>query len=194
MPLEFAVMNMLKKIKAVDEKLIQEVAKLHTPILNRIMLFLTFLGDGGKIWFLMIAIILYIKRSLIIGISLLLGLGLGILMAEGIIKRIVCRVRPCHKIDEDSLILKKMPHFYSFPSSHSSTSFAMVSASFLVCEPWMTTIIFIFALGVAFSRFYLQAHYLTDVLCGIALGIACGIVTVKLVYLIAAAINPAFVK
>ena len=185
---------MIKKIKSVDDKLIQSIAKLHTPVLNKIMLFMTFLGDGGKVWFFIIALIFFFKRSVIELVCLLLGLGLGILTAEGIVKRIVCRVRPCHKLDEEDLILKKMPHFYSFPSSHSCTSFAMVSASFMLCPLWISCIVLIIALGIAFSRFYLQAHYLTDVICGIILGIVCGIIIAKSVFMVAAAINPAYVE
>lgn len=185
---------MLDKIKSVDDRLIASVAKLHTPVLNKIMRFLTFLGDGGKVWFLIIGLYFIFTRQAIPAISMLFGLGLGILAAEGIVKRIVCRVRPCHKIDEEMLILKKMPTFYSFPSSHSSTSFAMVSVSFILCRPWIACIILVIATGIAFSRFYLQAHYLTDVICGILLGIVCGAVTVKLVFLAAASINPAFVN
>lgn len=185
---------MLEKIKALDDRLIDKIGEMHTPILNKMMLFMTFLGDGGKVWFLMVAIILYFRRSVYLGASLLLSLGVGILTAEGIIKRIVCRVRPCHKMDESNIILKKMPHFYSFPSSHSATSFAVTTVSFMLCNHWVALVMFCIALGVAFSRFYLQAHYLTDVICGIALGIICGIVTVKLVYIVLNAINPTLIK
>ncbi len=185
---------MLEKIKAVDEKLSQSVARLHTPILNKIMLFMTFLGDAGKVWFLAIAIIIYFKRSVYVGVALCAGLGLTFLTAEVILKRIVCRVRPCHKIDENLLILKKMPHFYSFPSSHSATSFAVVTVSFLLCNPLATGVMFVIAVGIAFSRFYLQAHYLTDVICGILIGIAIGILSVRGVYLLLNAINPSLIK
>lgn len=185
---------MLEKIKSFDDRLIEKIGKLHTPLMNKIMLFMTFLGDGGKIWFFIIAVILYFHRSVYLGTALLLSLGVGILTAEGIIKRIVCRVRPCHKMDEDELILKKMPHFYSFPSSHSATSFAVTTASFMLCNHWVALFMLCIALGIAFSRFYLQAHYLTDVICGVALGIVCGIITVKLVYVVLNSINPALIK
>lgn len=185
---------MIEKIKAIDDKLSMSVMKIHNPILNRIMLFMTFLGDAGKIWFLLIAIILYFKRSVYLGTSLLLSLGLAFLSAEVIIKRIFERERPCNKIAEELLIMKKIPNFYSFPSSHSATSFAVVTASFLLCSTWVTVGLFVIALGIAFSRFYLQAHYLTDVLCGIAIGILSGIIMVKLLYVIFNSINPSLVK
>lgn len=184
---------MLNKIKSIDDRLIALVGKLHTPVLNKIMLFITFLGDGGRVWFLIIGLYFIVTRQVLPSICMLFGLGIGILTSEAIVKRIFCRVRPCHKIDEEMLILKKMPHFYSFPSSHSCTSFTMVSVSFAFCNTWVACTVLVIALGIAFSRFYLQAHYLTDVVCGILLGIICGAITVKLVFLAASSINPAFV-
>ncbi|MDE7390260.1 MAG: phosphatase PAP2 family protein [Lachnospiraceae bacterium] len=185
---------MLKKIQAFDEKLINGIGKLHTPILNKVMLFMTFLGDSGKVWFFAFALFWIFNRKPVMNIAIMLSMGLGFLMAEIIVKRIVCRVRPCHKIDEELLLLKKMPHFYSFPSSHSCTSFAVAAASFLLCSSWVTAVILVVAIGISFSRFYLQAHYLTDVLCGIVLGILCSLVMVRLVYFVAGMINPAFIK
>lgn len=185
---------MLEKIKAVDDKLSSSVAKIHNPILNKIMLFMTFLGDAGKIWFLMLAIVVYFKRSVYVGTSFFLSLAVSFLSAEVVIKRIFERERPCNKIDEKLLILKKMPKFYSFPSSHSATSFAMVTASFLLCGTGFTVIMLIIAIGIAFSRFYLQAHYMTDVVCGILIGIISGLLMVKLMYTVFNSINPSLIK
>ena len=185
---------MLDKIKAIDEKLSMSVAKIHNPVLNKIMLFMTFLGDAGKVWFLLIALTAYFKRSLYIGTSLFLSLALAFISAEVVIKRIFERERPCNKIAEELLIMKKIPNFYSFPSSHSATSFAMVTASFFVCGTGITVFMLVIAIGISLSRFYLQAHYLTDVLCGIILGILSGVLMVRLTYVILNAINPILIK
>lgn len=185
---------MLEKIKKIDDELVESVAKLHTPFLNRIMLFLTFLGDQGKVWFLIIAIIVYVKRSSYLGTSLFCSLAIAFISAEIVLKRLVARVRPCHKLDEEMIVMKKMPRFYSFPSSHSATSFAMFTASLFLCGTGITLIIFVIALGISFSRFYLQAHYLTDVLCGVALGVLSGLIAVKLIYMIFNSVNPLLIK
>ncbi len=184
------VIIMLEKIKAVDDNLINSVSKLHNPVLNKIMLAMTFMGDQGKVWFLVLAIILYFKRSLYIGVSFFSALAVSWLFAEIIIKRIVARVRPCHKLDEENLILRKMPKFYSFPSSHSATSFAMCTVSFFLCGTWVTVFMFLIALGISFSWFYLQAHYMTDVVCGILLGIIIAILAVKITAMIMSPIVP----
>lgn len=166
-----AVISMLQKIRDKDDIFIERVAKLHTPFLNHLMRFLTFLGDQGKIWFVVLAIIIYSKRSVYVAVSFFGSVIFAFVSSEVIIKRIVARVRPCHKIDEENLVLKKIPKFYSFPSSHSATSFAMVTLSFVHCSMWTTIAILILAIGISFSRFYLQAHYLTDVVCGIIIGV-----------------------
>lgn len=181
------VIIVLEKIKAIDDKLINSVAKIHNPVLNRIMLTMTFLGDQGKVWFLILVIIPYFRRSWFLGVAFFSALAVSWLLAEIIIKRIVARVRPCHKLEEENLILKRIPKFYSFPSSHAATSFAMCTVSFLLCGTWLTVIMLVLALGISFSRFYLQAHYLTDVVCGIILGIIIGVLTVRVT---AVAISP----
>ena len=181
---------MFEKIKQTDEKLSESVVKIHTPWLNKVMLFMTFLGDQGKVWFLAMAIIILLKRSVYVGTSLFLSLAVSFLSAEVVIKRMVGRVRPCHKIDEENLILRKMPKFYSFPSSHSATSFAMATVSFMLLGAGYTVVLMIIAVGISFSRFYLQAHYLTDVLCGIIFGILSAVIVVKLLYALLNSIDP----
>ena len=102
----------------------------------------------------------------------------------------MCRVRPCHKIEQDTLILKKIPKFYSFPSSHSATSFAMFTVSVVFCPLWATMVMLVIAIGISFSRFYLQAHYLTDVICGIVVGVLIAVIAVAVNNHIMSAVNP----
>ena len=173
---------MLEKIKKIDDTLIEKVTVLHGPFLNSLMRFLTFLGDQGKVWFVILAYIAWTKRSLYVFISILVSVLFAFISSEVIIKRIVGRVRPCHKIEEENLVLKKIPKFYSFPSSHSATSFAMVMMAVIHCNIPTTILILILAVGISFSRFYLQAHYLTDVMCGIIIGIVFSLLMSRFVY------------
>ncbi len=185
---------MLNKIKVTDDKLIEKVAVLHRPFLNKFMRFLTFLGDQGKIWIVIWAVIFYVSRSIYVGVSILVSVLFAFVSSEVIIKRIVGRVRPCHKIDEENLVLKRIPKFYSFPSSHSATSFAMVTLTLMHCSLWTTLIVLVLAIGISFSRFYLQAHYLTDVVCGIVIGIVCSFAMYKIIEAVFYAVDPALIK
>ena len=185
---------MLKKIQMTDDVLIDRVAKLHSPFTNKVMRGLTFLGDHGKIWIVVWLLMFYFSHSLYVGVSILISVLFAFVMSEVIIKRIVARVRPCHKLDEEQLVLKKIPKFYSFPSSHSASSFAMVMMSMIHCGMWTTIAVLILAIGISFSRFYLQAHYLTDVVCGVIIGVACSFTMSRIVLAVFLAIDPALIK
>ncbi|MBQ1389658.1 MAG: phosphatase PAP2 family protein [Clostridia bacterium] len=185
---------MLEKIQKRDDVLIQKVAKLHRPFLNKLMRFLTFLGDQGKIWLLIIALEVWKTQSLYVFVSMFVSVLFAFILSEVIIKRIVGRVRPCHKIDEEDLILKKIPKYYSFPSSHSATSFAMLTMCIIHCDFLTVLVVFVLAAGISFSRFYLQAHYFTDVMCGIAIGIIFPLIMAKIIYIIFSAYAPEMVK
>ena len=185
---------MLEKIKAADDRLIEKVAVLHRPYLNSLMRFLTFLGDQGKIWIVVWAFVIFTTRSLYVALSVLISVLFAFVNSEVIIKRIVGIVRPCHKIDEENLVLKRIPKYFSFPSSHSATSFAMLTLIMLHCELWLTIIVLILAIGISFSRFYLQAHYLTDVVCGILIGITFSFAMYKIIEAVFLAVDPSMIK
>jgi undecaprenyl-diphosphatase len=70
------------------------------------------------------------------------------------------------------------PHSRSFPSGHSSSSFAceLVLASF---APRLRGALLALAAAIAFSRLYVGVHYPLDVLGGVALGAALGWATLQ---------------
>lgn len=80
-------------------------------------------------------------------------------------------------------------HGYSFPSGHTSSSFAAACGMFSMCkgkgQKLMGWIAIIIAAIIGFTRIYLHVHYCTDVLVGAVVGIACavaGYFLAKLVY------------
>ena len=98
-------------------------------------------------------------------------------MGEGLIKHVVKRIRPCHSLDDDEQLINR-PRFYSFPSGHTTASFAMVGVSVLRCQVITFVPIIILASLISFSRIYLRVHYLTDVIAGVLLGTSCGMLSV----------------
>lgn len=101
------------------------------------------------------------------------------LMGEIIIKHLVKRTRPCHLLEDEEQIINK-PRFYSFPSGHTTASFAFATTALLRCQPAACLPILFLAFMIGFSRIYLRVHYLTDVVCGMLLGSTCGIISVML--------------
>ncbi|MEE0957290.1 MAG: phosphatase PAP2 family protein [Ruminococcus sp.] len=171
---------MFPRIQSLDNRVLQNISRIHRPKLNRIMVIASKLGNGGIVWWAVCLPFLLHPRWRYTGVVIILSLGLTSLMGEGIIKHTVKRVRPCHSFDEDEQLIKK-PKYYSFPSGHTASSFSVVSVViFSGCPLYVVVPIFLIALVIGFSRVYLRVHYLTDVVVGMVLGIVCGLVGVLL--------------
>ena len=72
--------------------------------------------------------------------------------------------------------------YHAFPSGHTASSTAFFAVLLLVCWRIGLPCMLIPAL-IAFSRMYVAAHYLSDVVFAAMLGIACAIVTTRLMRL-----------
>lgn len=80
-------------------------------------------------------------------------------------------------------------HGYSFPSGHTSSSFAAACGMFSMCrgkgQKAMGWVAIVLAAIIGFTRIYLHVHYCTDVLVGAVVGILCavaGYFLAKLIY------------
>ncbi len=171
---------MFGRLKRLDNRVLENISRIHRPKLNRIMVTASRLGNAGIVWWAVCLPFLINPRWRYTGLTIIFSLGLTSLMGEGIIKHAVKRVRPCHSLDDDEQIIKK-PKYYSFPSGHTASSFSVVSVViFSQCPVYVIIPIFLIAAIIGFSRVYLRVHYLTDVVFGMLLGIVCGLVTVLL--------------
>ena len=139
------------------------------PVLDRIMQFITSLGDGGFLAILACLVLILIPRFRKTGLTASLSLALDYLFLNLILKNLVARVRPYVLIEKLHLIAKE-PSDYSFPSGHSGAAFAVASVLFL-CMPRKVGIpAMALAALIDFSRLYLGAHFPTDVIGGVLLG------------------------
>lgn len=175
---------MLSRIQSWDNRMLDRISKLRTKRLNRIMIFATYMGTGGLIWFLLSVALLPFQKYRTSGIAMIIAVVVSWFCGEIAIKNIVGRVRPCHKVSEDKLIIKNPSH-YSFPSGHTTTSFAATTVMFFMHPVLAIPMLFAAAL-IAFSRTYLLVHYITDVLAGMVLGIITGCIVAPIVYSISA--------
>ncbi len=101
------------------------------------------------------------------------GAGLSLLVGQAI-KRAVRRQRPFAAIP-DAPVAIRPPRDPSFPSTHTSTAIALLVGLWITghpLAPWITP----WALAIPLTRYYLGAHYPTDLLGGALLGALFGLV------------------
>lgn len=147
-------------------------AALKGPFMDTMMPLVTKLCDGGIFFIILAVVLLIFPKTRRIGMAAAFALILNHVATNMVIKNIVCRPRPCH-LREVALLIE-MPHGYSFPSGHTSTSFAVSTAVFRFNRRWGTALFVLSAL-IGFSRLYLYVHFPSDVLGGVLVGVLCGI-------------------
>ncbi len=138
-----------------------------TPIFKGI----TFFGEYGIGWIAIALVLLCFKRTRKIGLTVGIALLAGLLLGEVVLKNVIARPRPFTYFPEMTLLIPA-PHGFSCPSGHTTSSFAAATSIFLYNKKWGAGALALAAL-IGFSRMYFTVHFLTDVLFGIALGVAC---------------------
>ena len=146
---------------------------MRSEILDSIMIFTSRIGNGGIVWILIALFFTATKKYRIEGIAMIAALAINLLITNVILKQLFARVRPCDINTAIELLISR-PTDYSFPSGHTSSSFA--AATVIFCkDKRMGTLAVILAAAIAFSRLYLYLHYPSDIIGGFAIGIIIGV-------------------
>lgn len=164
---EFGVLNFIQ-------------TNLTNPIMDKIMIILTYLGSFGAVW-IFIALILimtskYRKNGLALAVSLILCLIIG----NVILKPFVGRIRPCDVNTAVQLLINR-PLDASFPSGHAMSSFAAATTIFYL-DKKLGFGALLLAAAISFSRLYLYVHYPTDIVAGALIGIAIAVAIKAIVF------------
>lgn len=172
-------MKFFNKINDFDIKAAFYMTKFYShKWLNQIMMFISSCGDFGMSWLVVILITNLNPSTRSMSIDMLIALLASTIIGQVTIKTFVKRERPCHTY-KDVEMLVPIPSDYSFPSGHTTSSFACSVVMFLY-NPLLGLIGFLYAILTAISRMYLFVHYPSDVVFGMILGNIIGI----LVYII----------
>lgn len=158
---------------------------LHNPITNPIMYAITTLGNAGWFWIALAVVILAFLpvKYKKIGLTMAIALILSLIFCNGIMKHLWARPRAFWVPGQNFVVDTQFEnlygifntiHDYSFPSGHSSASFAAATSIFMWHKKEGTAALILAAL-IAFSRLYLTVHYPTDVLVGSITGAIYGI-------------------
>lgn len=105
-------------------------------------------------------------------VEILIGLT-ATAIATGALKVITNRQRPYQQYPLDVFPYDASDNGKSFPSAHTSFSFATATSLTLIYKKWYVTVpAFVWASSVGYSRLYLGEHYPSDVIAGAAVGAA----------------------
>ena len=168
---------------SIELEFLNRIQQLHTPVLDKIMVFITNLGSAGIIWIILTVICLIIPKTRKAGWIMAASLIVDLILCNGILKNLVARTRPCD-VNKSIQLLVKRPWDYSFPSGHTAASFASVTALYLAGEKKLWKPALVLGCVIAFSRMYLYVHYPTDILGGAIVGILSGVLGYEIIKLI----------
>ena len=174
-------------IQYVDELVSKAMLEIHgSNFINYLLKFITTLGEAGIIWILSLLVLLIFTGVKYKKLSILLVSGAVFLLAGWLfndlfLKVVVHRVRPYNNVEVFGDAFKvfmdsigyKYPSSYSFPSGHSFSSFN-VATSLTLYNKKLGYIAYPLAILIAFSRIFVGAHYLSDILVGLILGVTFG--------------------
>lgn len=169
---------MMEFIQKLDLMILNAIYKLQNPVFDTIMPVITSLANGGFLWILICLICLTVKKTRKCGISVAFALAMNFLASNVVLKNFVARKRP-FSLDNTVKLLIEAPKDYSFPSGHTSASFAAATVIYAFNKKWGIAS-YVLAFLIAFSRLYLYVHYPTDVICGAVIGFVSALTAVKL--------------
>ena len=149
--------------------------QIHNPILDKIMVVLSMIGNAGILWIVLAVLLLIMKKTRCCGAQMAVGMLLTFIIGNLILKNAIGRNRPCW-IDPTVALLVKNPSDFSFPSGHSMNGFTAAVTILFYDKRWGIAAVVLAAL-IAFSRLYNFVHFPTDVFAGIVIGIVVACVT-----------------
>ncbi len=156
------------------------VNTMHHPVLDLLMKYWTYLGDGIMLLALLIGMLFY---RYYFSIAVVVLTVLILLFSQGL-KRTIFEgwKRPTAYFDEERDWNRvegvDIATTNTFPSGHTTTGFAIwFFLSLVINRRWFYILGFILAVGVGFSRIYLLQHFFVDTYFGAALGMLAGLLT-----------------
>jgi undecaprenyl-diphosphatase len=161
-------------ITQTDFAILDFIQSIRTDFLDKIVPFITHLGDGGMLWIVVAVIMLCFGAYRKTGIRIFVSLAISSVLFTLIMKELVARERPFNTpqglLAANELLIEIPFGRYSFPSGHTLTSFASAFSIFLTNKK-LGSIFLVIAALISLSRVYLYVHYPSDIIFGAIFGI-----------------------
>ena len=142
-------------------------ADLHGTFFDKIVLFITHLGDAGIFWIALALFLLCFKKYRKSGAGMAVSLIFSLIFTNMILKNLVARERPFNT--DPTLDNLAQEDSFSFPSGHTSASIA-AALSLLYYHRKEGIAALVLGILISLSRIYICVHYPTDVLGGVVVG------------------------
>lgn len=163
-----------------DETALRWINAHHYPLLDAVLIPVSYLGEAGAIWFAVcLALLVFGRREQkLTGLTLLLAMVLLDRLVAGPLGQVFHRERPYLALSGIRQVGIRWGGG-SFPSGHAHSVWL---ATIILSHRWrrLTRPLAAFALLTCYSRPYLGMHYPLDVMVGAALGVAAGLGVVGL--------------
>ena len=144
---------------------------------------ISFIGKGGICLIIMSLLLMLYRPTRRFGTAMCLGLAIGAVFTNLIIKPWVARPRPY--VDQSSIFYQywlqvgqNVESDKSFPSGHTTAAFDCMTPVFILGNKRLKFLALTFAILMGLARIYLCVHFPSDVLGGMIVGILAGILAV----------------
>jgi undecaprenyl-diphosphatase len=152
---------------------------LRNPFFDEIMKFITIVGNGGAIWFIICLLLIISKKYRKVGVVALIVLAFNAILGEFFLKNLIGRVRPYAALDL-KIMIKELGSF-SMPSVHTLCSFSVAFVVLFLVRDWRIYVpILVLAILISISRVYLCVHYPTDILLGVVIAFVVSVIIIKI--------------
>ena len=166
-------------IQAADEAVLLFIQEyIRVDVLSGFWKAVTFLADKGWFWLGVSFLLLLFKRTRVAGAASLVSIAICFCITNLVLKGCVARPRPDAVMDA-IVPLIRTPRDYSFPSGHTTVSFAGALVCYRMLPRRYGIPALVLAGVIGFSRLYLGVHFPSDVLGGFLVALAGNWVSVK---------------
>lgn len=162
----------MRVVAAFDDRVDEAFAPLRgRALVDRVFYTATIVGEDGRIWLAIAALLALRPASRRKALRLLLWLGVETVLVNGPIKRSIGRTRP--EFEGEHVHKIRAQTSASFPSGHSASSATVATILSEGSRLW--PLWWALALVIGASRVHVRDHHASDVVGGLAIGTAIGL-------------------